>query len=87
VLLRKFLVGFYGFASFCFVLAVGLDPLSTGAAFLAAIAAALVVQSSVLAFSPVGLRSRDPALLGGRRVRAMRSSRFRRLRRLARLGR
>jgi hypothetical protein len=61
VLLRNFLVGFYGFASFCFVLAIGLDPLSTGVAFLAAIAAALVVQSSVLAFSPVGLRSGDPA--------------------------
>jgi len=49
VLLRNFLVGFYGFASFCFVLAVGLDPLSTGVAFLAAISAALVVQLSVFA--------------------------------------
>jgi hypothetical protein len=33
VLLRNFLVGFYGFAAFCFVLAIVLPALSTAAAF------------------------------------------------------
>ncbi len=48
VLLRNFLVGFYGFAGFCFVLAIGLDRLGPGAAFLMAIAAAVGVQMAVL---------------------------------------
>ena len=47
ILLRNFLVGFYGFAGFCFVLAIGLDRLGTGAAFLVAIAAAVGVQAAV----------------------------------------
>jgi hypothetical protein len=47
VLLRNFLVGFYGFAGFCCVLAIGLDRLGTGAAFLMAIAAAAGVQMAV----------------------------------------
>jgi hypothetical protein len=44
VLLRNFLVGFYGFASFCFVLAIALPDLATAASFGLATAAALVVQ-------------------------------------------
>ncbi len=48
VLLRSFLVGFYGFAAFCFVLASALESLSGPAAFLAALAAALVVQATVV---------------------------------------
>ncbi len=56
VLLRSFLVGFYAFATFCFVLAACLGgPLGTAAAFSTAIVAALAVQFSVFA-----LRSRMP---------------------------
>jgi hypothetical protein len=55
VLLRNFLVGFYGFAAFCFVLASSLDSLSGAAAFSAALAAALAVQATILL-----LRSRRP---------------------------
>ncbi len=55
VLLRNFLVGFYGFAVFCFVLASGLDSLSGPVAFAAASAAALAVQATVFV-----LRSRRP---------------------------
>ena len=47
VLLRNFLVGFYGFAAFCFVLAVALPALATGAAFGLATAAALAVQATI----------------------------------------
>jgi hypothetical protein len=50
LLLRNFLLGFYGFAAFCFVLATLLPDLSTAAAFGAASAAALIVQSATLAF-------------------------------------
>jgi hypothetical protein len=49
VLLRNFLIGFYGFATFCFVLALCLDSLSGPAAFITALAAALAVQVSVFA--------------------------------------
>jgi hypothetical protein len=49
VLLRNFLVGFYGFAAFCFLLAESLPSLATGPAFLLATVAALVVQVAVLA--------------------------------------
>jgi hypothetical protein len=55
VLLRNFLVGFYGFAAFCFVLASSLDSLGGPAAFAIALAAALAVQATILA-----LRSRRP---------------------------
>jgi hypothetical protein len=48
LLLRNFLLGFYGFAAFCFVLAISLPDLSTAAAFGAATAAALIVQSATL---------------------------------------
>ena len=51
VLLRSFLIGFYGFASFCFVLAVSLDSLSSPAAFSLALTAALAVQAAVLTFN------------------------------------
>jgi MFS family permease len=58
LLLRNFLLGFYGFAAFCFVLAISLPDLPTAAAFGVA-AAALIVQSATLV-----LRSRlAPALL------------------------
>lgn len=60
VLLRNFLFGFYGFAAFCFVLAVLLPGLSTAAAFGLAAAAALAVQATILL-----LRSRwQPAVSG-----------------------
>lgn len=56
VLLRSFLVGFYGFAAFCFVLASGLDSLGGPAAFSAALAAALAVQAAVFALRSRRLR-------------------------------
>lgn len=46
VLLRNFLFGFYGFAAFCFTLAVGLPTLGSAAAFGLATVAALVVQAA-----------------------------------------
>jgi hypothetical protein len=46
VLLRNFLFGFYGFAAFCFALAVALPTLATAAAFGLATAAALAVQAT-----------------------------------------
>jgi hypothetical protein len=49
VLLRNFLVGFYGFAAFCFVLAACLDSLGGPAAFSIALAAALAVQATIFA--------------------------------------
>jgi hypothetical protein len=48
VLLRNFLIGFYGFAAFCFVLAVSLPALSIAGAFGLATATALAVQATVL---------------------------------------
>jgi hypothetical protein len=48
VLLRNFLLGFYGFAAFCFTLAVSLPGLETAAAFGLATAAALTVQITTL---------------------------------------
>lgn len=47
MLLRNFLFGFYGFAAFCFVLAVALPALGIAAAFGLATAAALVVQVTI----------------------------------------
>jgi hypothetical protein len=46
-LLRNFLVGFYGFAAFCFTLAAALPELTVAAAFGLATAAALAVQAAV----------------------------------------
>lgn len=45
-LLRNFLLGFYGFAVFCFVLAISLPSLATAPAFGLATAAALAVQAT-----------------------------------------
>jgi hypothetical protein len=60
VLLRNFLVGFYGFATFCFVLAIGLDSLSGPAAFSAALVAALAVQATVFVLRSRHLRAQHP---------------------------
>jgi hypothetical protein len=57
VLLRNFLVGFYGFAAFCFVLALGLDSLGGPAAFSAALAAALAVQVTVFVLRAGSMRT------------------------------
>jgi hypothetical protein len=56
VLLRNFLVGFYGFAAFCFTLAIALPGLSIAAAFGLAAAAALAVQATIFL-----LRRRSPS--------------------------
>ncbi len=56
VLLRSFLIGFYGFATFCFVLAACLDSLGGPAAFAVALAAALAVQATILALRSGRLR-------------------------------
>jgi hypothetical protein len=48
ILLRNFLLGFYGFAAFCFTLAVTLPELATAAAFGLATATALAVQATIL---------------------------------------
>jgi len=48
VLLRNFLFGFYGFAAFCFTLAITLPGLATAAAFGLAATAALAVQALIL---------------------------------------
>jgi hypothetical protein len=47
-LLRGFLVGFYGYAVFCFTVAVALPALSIGSAFALAVAAALATQLVVV---------------------------------------
>ncbi len=47
VLLRNFLVGFYGFAAFCFVLAIALPGVATATAFGLATVAALAVQAAI----------------------------------------
>lgn len=47
ILLRNFLVGFYGFAAFCLVLAISLTSMTTDAAFGLAVLAAVVVQIGV----------------------------------------
>jgi hypothetical protein len=52
LLLRNFLLGFYGFAGFCFVLAIALPALATASAFGLAVAAALVVQITVFSLAP-----------------------------------
>jgi hypothetical protein len=55
VLLRNFLFGFYGFAAFCFTLAVALPTLASAAAFGLATAAAFAAQATTFL-----LRSRLP---------------------------
>jgi hypothetical protein len=54
VLLRNFLIGFYGFATFCFVLAITLPSLDTGPAFTLALLAAVALQTVVF-----GVRERE----------------------------
>lgn len=49
VLSRNFLLGFYGFAGFCFALAVALPESGTAAAFVASLTVAVVVQLAVVA--------------------------------------
>ena len=55
VLLRNFLFGFYGFAAFCFALAIALPALATATAFGLATMAAIAVQATTFL-----LRSRLP---------------------------
>jgi hypothetical protein len=52
VLLRNFLLGFYGFAAFCFVLATSLPSLTTAAAFSLAVVAAPTAQAAVFFLRP-----------------------------------
>jgi hypothetical protein len=47
ILLRNFLFGFYGFAAFCFVLAIALPTLATTTAFGLATATAFAVQTAI----------------------------------------
>jgi hypothetical protein len=47
VLLRNFLLGFYGFAVFCFVLAIALPALTIGTSFAVATTAALATQATI----------------------------------------
>jgi hypothetical protein len=61
-LLRNFLVGFYGFAAFCFVLALALPGLSTATAFGLAVTAALAVQATIFLLR----RHPDPGRSAGR---------------------
>ncbi len=56
VLLRGFLVGFYGFAAFCFVLAIGLDSLGGPATFSAALVAAVAAQATIVTLNSRRLR-------------------------------
>jgi hypothetical protein len=56
VLLRNFLVGFYGFAAFCFVLAVSLNSLAGPTAFSLALAVALAVQATIFILTSRRLR-------------------------------
>lgn len=56
VLLRNFLLGFYGFATFCFVLASSLDSLGGPAAFSTALVAALAVQATIFTLNSRHLR-------------------------------
>jgi hypothetical protein len=48
ILLRSFLLGFYGFAAFCLTLAVALPDLQTGPSFALASLGALAVQATTL---------------------------------------
>jgi hypothetical protein len=52
LLLRNFLLGFYGFAAFCFVLSVALPDLPIAAAFGVATVAALIVPGATLVLRP-----------------------------------
>jgi hypothetical protein len=52
LLLRNFLFGFYGFAAFCFTLAIALPTLATGVAFGVATVVALAVQGATFLLRP-----------------------------------
>ena len=60
-LLRGFLAGFYGYAAFCFTVALALPGLSIAASFALALAAALATQLVVVS---VLARARTAALPG-----------------------
>ncbi len=62
VLIRAFLLGFYGFAVFSLVLALTLDELSTGASFALATVAAMAMQLTMTARvrRPLSRRARLP---------------------------
>jgi hypothetical protein len=51
VLLRNFLIGFYGYAAFCFVLAIALPSIAAGPAFALALVATALVQTVVFVLS------------------------------------
>lgn len=59
VLLRNFLIGFYGFAAFCFVLAISLPSLHTGVAFSLALVTALALQTVVFLLRAQPARRRE----------------------------
>lgn len=61
VLMRSFLIGFYSFATFCFVLAVALKSLGGGLAFSLALPAALCVQVPLFALATRRLELRPRA--------------------------
>jgi hypothetical protein len=67
--MRSFLVGFYSFATFCFVLALTVDSLGGVAAFSLALLAALGVQVLVfaMAWRWLGLRPADCSAAAGER--------------------
>lgn len=65
VLLRNFLFGFYGFAAFCFTLAVALPELATAAAFGLATTAALAVQATTFLLRWQGLASSTDGTANG----------------------
>jgi hypothetical protein len=52
VLLNNFLIGFYGFAAFCFALAIAPPSLEVGVTFGLAAAVALAVQATVFLLRP-----------------------------------
>jgi hypothetical protein len=59
ILLRNFLFGFYGFAAFCFALAISLPALTVAGAFTLATVAALSVQATTFLLRSRLLRSRS----------------------------
>lgn len=60
ILLRNFLFGFYGFAAFCFTLAIALPTATTGLAFGLATVAALAVQATSFALRSAQRRASRP---------------------------
>jgi hypothetical protein len=56
ILLRNFLLGFYGFAAFCFGLAISLPRLGIAPAFAISTAAALAVQTAIFFVRSLSVR-------------------------------